>query len=48
MNCWYTFSKEMRPALELGIRTLELSINGEYDNDVYLVSVEDVNDGEKE
>lgn len=48
MNCWYTFSKEMRPALELGIRTLELSINGEYENDVYIVSVEDVNDGEKE
>ena len=48
MNCWYTFSKEMRPALELGIRTLELSMNGEYANDVYIVSVEDVNDGEKE
>ncbi len=48
MNCWYTFSKEMRPALELGIRTLELSINGDYENDVYIVSVEDVNDGEKE
>ena len=48
MNCWYTFSKEMRPALKLGIRTLELSINGEYENDVYIVSVEDVNDGEKE
>ena len=48
MNCWYTFSKEMRPALELGIRTLELSINGEYENDVYIVSVEDDNNGEKE
>lgn len=48
MNCWYTFSKEMRPALESGIRTLELSMNGEYKNEVYVVSVEDVNDGEKE
>lgn len=48
MNCWYTFSKEMRPALESGIRTLELSMNGEYKNDVFIVSVEDVNDGEKE
>lgn len=48
MNCWYTFSKEMRPALESGIRTLELSMNGEYKNDVYIVSVEDVNDEEKE
>lgn len=48
MNCWYTFSKEMRPALESGIKTLELSMNGEYKNDVYIVSVEDVNDEEKE
>jgi hypothetical protein len=48
MNCWYTFSKEMRPALESGIRTLELSMNGEYKNDVYIVSVEDVKDEEKE
>jgi len=46
MNCWYTFSKEMRPALESGIRTLELSMNGEYKNDVFIVSVEDVYDGE--
>lgn len=48
MNCWYTFSKEMRPVLESGIRALELSMNGEYKNDVFIVSVEDVNDGEKE
>jgi hypothetical protein len=48
MNCWYSFSKEMRPALESGIRSLELSMNGEYKNDVFIVSVEDVNDGEKE
>jgi hypothetical protein len=47
MNCWYTFSKEMRPALESGIRTLELSMNGEYKNDVYIVSVEEVKDEEK-
>lgn len=47
MNCWYTFSKEMRPALELGIRTLELSLNGEYANDMYIVSVEDINDEER-
>jgi hypothetical protein len=48
MNCWYTFSKEMLPALELGIRNLELSMNGEYTNDVYIVSVEDINNEEKE
>lgn len=48
MNCWHTFLKEMRPVLELSIRTLELSMNGEDANDVYIVSVEEVNDGEKE
>lgn len=48
MNCWYTFSKEMQPALESGIKALKLSMNGEYKNDVYIVSVEDVNDEEKE
>lgn len=48
MNCWYTFSKEMRPALESGIRTLELSMNDEYKNDVYIVSVEDIKNEEKE
>ena len=48
MNCWYVFSKEMRPALESGIRDLKLSMNGKYANDIYIVSVEAVNDGEKE
>lgn len=48
MNCWYTFTQEMRPKLELSMRTLELSMNGEYTNDVYIVSVEELNDGEKE
>lgn len=48
MNCWHTFSKEMRPALESGINSLELSMRGDYNNDVYIVSVEDINDEEKE
>jgi len=48
MNCWYSFSKEMKPALESGIKTLELSMNGGYNNDVYIVSVEDIDDEEKE
>lgn len=48
MNCWHTFSKEMRVALESGIKSLELSIRGDYNNDVYIVSVEDINDEEKE
>ncbi|MBZ9608208.1 hypothetical protein G9F73_010365 [Clostridium estertheticum] len=48
MNCWHTFSKEMQPALESGIKALELSMNGTYNNDVYIVSVEDINDEKKE
>lgn len=47
MNCWHTFSKEMKPALESGMRTLELSMSGNYNNEVYIVSVEDIDD-EKE
>lgn len=47
MNCWYSFSKEMTPALESGIKTLELSMSGSYNNDVYIVSVEDIDDEEK-
>lgn len=48
MNCWYTFSKELQPALESGIKSLELSMHGDYNNDVYIVSVEDIDDEEKE
>lgn len=48
MNCWYTFMKEMKPALELGIKDLELSLNGTYNSDVYIVSVEDNDDEKKE
>lgn len=48
MNCWHTFSKEMQPALESGIKALELSMNGTYNNNVYVVSVEDINDDKKE
>ena len=47
MNCWHTFSKEMRPALESGIKSLELSMRGDYNNDVYVVSLEDISDEEK-
>lgn len=42
MNCWYNFSQEMTPALETSIKTLELSMNDEHGNDVYIVSVEDM------
>lgn len=47
MNCWHTFSKEMRPVLESGIKSLELSMHGDYNNDVYVVSLEDISDEEK-
>lgn len=48
MNCWYTFKKEMQPALESGIKTLELSMNGNCVNEVFVVSVEDIEDEKKE
>lgn len=48
MNCWHSFKKEMQPALESGIKSLELSMNGTYSNEVYIVSMEDVADEEKE
>lgn len=48
MNCWHAFSKEMIPALEYSMKTLELSMSGDYSNDVYIVSVEDIDDEEKE
>lgn len=47
MNCWHTFSEEMRPALESGMRTLKLSMSGNYNNDVYIVALEDVSDEEE-
>ncbi len=46
MNCWHTFSREMVPALESGMRTLELSMGSNFSNDVYLVSVEDIDEEE--
>lgn len=47
MNCWHTFSKEMTPALESSMRTLELSMRGKYSNDIYIVAVEDIADEEQ-
>lgn len=46
-NCWYSFSKEMKPVLESSIKTLELSMNGGYNNDVYIISLEDIDNEEK-
>lgn len=41
LNCWYTFLKEMKPALESSIKNLTLSMNESVENQVYVVSVED-------
>lgn len=49
MNCWYSFATEMKPALESGMRTLELSMSGNYSNSnaVYIVALEDVSNEEE-
>ena len=47
MNCWYSFAREMKPALESGMRSLELSMGGNYSNDVYIVALEDATDEEE-
>lgn len=47
MNCWYSFAREMKPALESGMRSLELSMGGNYSNDVYIVALEDSTDEEE-
>lgn len=46
MNCWHTFSKQMIPALESGMRTLELSMGSNDSNDIYIVAVEEISDEE--
>lgn len=43
MNCWYEFSKEMEPALESSMKSLELSMK----NDLYIISAEDITDEEE-
>lgn len=42
MNFWYTFSKEMVPALESSMKTLQLDMHREANHEVYIVSMEDV------
>lgn len=44
MNCWLKFSEEMTPALETSIKNLELSMNNDFSREVYIVSMEDIND----
>lgn len=44
MNCWLKFSEEMTPALETSMKKLELSMNNDFSNEVYIVSVEDIED----
>lgn len=45
-NCWYDFSQEMKPALESGMSALELGINAGVNNGVFIVSAEDIGNGE--
>lgn len=44
MNCWLKFSEEMTPALETSMRKLELSMGDDNSNEVYVISVEDIQD----
>lgn len=46
MNCWLKFSDEMRPALETSIKKLELSAGNASADELYIVSVEDIEDEE--
>ena len=46
LNYWHNFSMEWCPKLESNIRALKSSISGEFTNDVYIISVEDIKDGE--
>lgn len=47
MNCWLKFSEEMTPALETSMKNLELSMNNDLSKEVYIVSVEDIDDEEE-
>ena len=48
LNFWNTFSREMKPVLELNMKKLESSLSSGYSNVVYIVSLEDIEDEEKE
>ncbi|MSA03612.1 hypothetical protein GKG47_19575 [Lactonifactor sp. BIOML-A3] len=47
MNCWLKFSEEMTPVLETSMKNLELSMNNDLSKEVYIVSVEDIDDEEE-
>ena len=44
-NCWYTFAKETTPLLESGLKQAQLELGKTDTSDIYIVSLEDVNDG---
>lgn len=46
-NCWYTFAKETTPALETGIKQTQQKLGDANSADIYIVSLEDVSDGEE-
>lgn len=41
LNCWYSFSKEMQPALETSMNALSLSMDESRNQEIYVVTVED-------
>lgn len=44
MDCWYKFSKEMKPAIESSMKQLELETKDYNNQEIYVVSVEDESD----
>jgi len=43
VDCWYKFSKEMKPAIESSMKQLELETKDYNNQEIYVVSVEDGN-----
>lgn len=41
LNCWYSFSKEMKPALEKSMSALSIGMDENQKQEIYVVTVED-------
>lgn len=46
MNCWYYYAEEMRPMIESSINTLRLDNLRSSAGEIYVVNLEDIEDGE--
>lgn len=44
MDCWYKFSKDLKPAIESSMKQLELETKDYNNQEIYVVSVEDESD----